>query len=388
MDYVYPHHLRCQNTFTELLNQLQGSSHAYAEDFPHHEAANEFDRYKVWAANVGANHSGANFKLSLDYRLREAPFYKDQVIKLLTRLEEVLTRALGLFMNVRKPLENVNDLDIHLEGPRDDTDQTSSASSGSVSDWAISDDDDLELPGKLLHTAPTREKQALLSSSKTELPQLLSSLKLTIASIYKMPVRRPAPVERLDKFSKGRLLDVALYQHFDCLFVEDLFKGANSQLKLRLGRLISRRRQLLQYRKVHNENLKRVQYVDAGEFSEDQHRNVTQESSFQNSNQTQLREESAVPPSYTQSSRNQKSDIATTFKPGASDTIMKGLLEYDVRSEPETLSSWASQETSNEALHIPSRPVDPNGEELEDLECPYCYTLIHVRSQHAWKYDY
>ena len=93
--------------------------------------------------------------------------------------------------------------------------------------------------------------------------QLLSSLKLTIASIYKKPVRRPAPGERLDRFPKGRLRDISLYEHFDRLFVEDLFKEAASPLKNRLGRLISRRRQLLQYRKVHNERLKLVEYVPA-----------------------------------------------------------------------------------------------------------------------------
>lgn len=40
---------------------------------------NAFDKYKVWAGNLGAMHSGRQWKKSLDYRLREASFYKVQV---------------------------------------------------------------------------------------------------------------------------------------------------------------------------------------------------------------------------------------------------------------------------------------------------------------------
>jgi hypothetical protein len=39
----------------------------------------EFDKYSLWAGNVGAAHSGKAYMLSLDYRLREASFYRDQV---------------------------------------------------------------------------------------------------------------------------------------------------------------------------------------------------------------------------------------------------------------------------------------------------------------------
>ena len=77
MGSIYPCHINCQNAFTELLKQLQVPLHDHADRFSLQEAADEFDRYKVWAANVGANHNGANSKLSLDYRLREAPFYKE-----------------------------------------------------------------------------------------------------------------------------------------------------------------------------------------------------------------------------------------------------------------------------------------------------------------------
>lgn len=39
----------------------------------------ELDKYEIWSGNLGASHAGRTYKLSLDYRLREATFYKDQV---------------------------------------------------------------------------------------------------------------------------------------------------------------------------------------------------------------------------------------------------------------------------------------------------------------------
>lgn len=43
------------------------------------EIESEYQRYKVWAGTVGAGHKGETYQLSLDYRLRDASFYKAQV---------------------------------------------------------------------------------------------------------------------------------------------------------------------------------------------------------------------------------------------------------------------------------------------------------------------
>jgi hypothetical protein len=48
----------------------------------HQAIRDAFDKYKLWAGNMGAMHSGEQWKMSLDYRLREASFYKVQVLTL------------------------------------------------------------------------------------------------------------------------------------------------------------------------------------------------------------------------------------------------------------------------------------------------------------------
>ena len=68
-------HANCVSIFYILIGALHSS--CCLEDQA--EGRDAFDRYKLWAGNVGAIHSGIKYNLSLDYRLREASFYKDQV---------------------------------------------------------------------------------------------------------------------------------------------------------------------------------------------------------------------------------------------------------------------------------------------------------------------
>jgi hypothetical protein len=68
-------HASCIHAFLAVIDALQSSSHQrHLED-----AYDVFARYKIWAGNVGAMHKGAKYEMSLDYRLREASFYKEQV---------------------------------------------------------------------------------------------------------------------------------------------------------------------------------------------------------------------------------------------------------------------------------------------------------------------
>ena len=49
----------------------------------------------------------------------------------------------------------------------------------------------------------------------------------------------------MDRFLNRSLLDISIYEHFDILYVKDKFPDADTALSTRLGKLVSRRRQLL-----------------------------------------------------------------------------------------------------------------------------------------------
>lgn len=83
-------HTDCYSALQELCKSANGSG------LYHHDLLEEFDKYCLWAGNVGAGHSGKTYKLSLDYRLREASFYKDQVpYTFFLNVEGTLLSAVG-----------------------------------------------------------------------------------------------------------------------------------------------------------------------------------------------------------------------------------------------------------------------------------------------------
>ena len=59
----------------------------------------------------------------------------------------------------------------------------------------------------------------------------------------------------MDRFLNRSLLDISIYEHFDILYVKDKFPDADTALSTRLGKLVSRRRQLLAARSARDRHL-------------------------------------------------------------------------------------------------------------------------------------
>jgi hypothetical protein len=84
---IYENYVACLNLFTKV-TAAAGKS---PNQPPLEDVVEELDRYKLWAGNTGAANTGNNWEISLDYRLQEAEFLKNQVIRLL----ESLSRSVG-----------------------------------------------------------------------------------------------------------------------------------------------------------------------------------------------------------------------------------------------------------------------------------------------------
>lgn len=78
---ISDHHWQLARSFDELKAELQSPT-GFNDQLSVSDILNDCDRYTVWAENVGASKYGSNYSLSLDYRFREAPFYKDQASNL------------------------------------------------------------------------------------------------------------------------------------------------------------------------------------------------------------------------------------------------------------------------------------------------------------------
>lgn len=93
-------HAECITAFENLLQALQRNSPGLPGPDLDEALQNEFGRYKVWAGNVGAAHQGRTYRISLDYRLKDASFYRDRVRIFLRILKDFMLRRIHLGLRV------------------------------------------------------------------------------------------------------------------------------------------------------------------------------------------------------------------------------------------------------------------------------------------------
>ena len=193
---------------------------AYEPEVPQSLWLDELGRLRVWAANIGAHQTGQS---SLDYRLRDASHLKDQIIRLLERLQRLLV-DLSEF------------LDEILEGV----------------EAQYSDDEDA-----------------------TELEQIYNGLVEVIGSLFQMSmlIRRPAHHDRLLGTKKE---DSVTFEPYDRQHVLEKYPRANNIIVDRLGSAISRRRADLKYRERHHAKLSQgINRIHAAETQEPHDREST-----------------------------------------------------------------------------------------------------------------
>jgi hypothetical protein len=70
-------HTGCFLSFQHLVQLTQTTPELRDDAAITRTLLNEFERYQLWAGNVGAGHR--KYKMSLDHRLEDASFYRDQV---------------------------------------------------------------------------------------------------------------------------------------------------------------------------------------------------------------------------------------------------------------------------------------------------------------------
>jgi hypothetical protein len=212
-----------------------------------------------------------------------------------------------------------------------------------------------------------------------EMPRILQSIKFTITCLYKLPIRHPAPLDRLKHKTS---IDASFYQHFDVLYVKDKFPQLDLDIATRLGKLITRRRQILYYRESHDKSL------DTGCVkpklalpTPPAAKNLSPDISTGGSEEAAGSE---VARSRAASSQFTLQSKATTLR----------LENTPVEEEPgglyapsiaESKSSIASSYTGNSLrVEVPPRPKGEDGKELDRFECPYCLVTKMIRSNHTW----
>jgi hypothetical protein len=89
---IVENHDKCVHAFERLLSALQAPARDFGEQLSLAAVREEYGRFRVWRGNVGAQHEAAA-RISLDYRLREAVFYRDKIVRHLCDLTEALEQG-------------------------------------------------------------------------------------------------------------------------------------------------------------------------------------------------------------------------------------------------------------------------------------------------------
>ena len=366
---IFKHHEQCAQKLlrlSEFLSNVSGAAKADVDE--------ETDRYSLWAGNVGANQFGTSHTFSLDYRLREASFYRDQVVNLLAALERHLDKAIavqqGSFPDLDGDSESgteTSSLDLGEEEATDAVDN---------SNWDISDtDSDLPLNGQTSAHDATKLDSVQESSSDSV---SLHGIRHIIDCLYQLPLRRPAPISRIREESEHEL---RCFEHFDIAHVREKFPQLAEPVAKRLGKLITRRRQLLLYRKKHQEKLQTA-LATANELAA---------AAVPVKKETKSAEKDISEPTIRPTSQKTKITIHTKATTARVEHIAEDLGRIP-ESRPST-SVAASESTRKVRLYIPPRPApktEANDSSLvierpEFFECNYCRLLPIITSDLAWK---
>lgn len=380
-------HARCTEAFASLQHAVQISSLDGGQGLV--DIADEFDKYRLWAGNVGAGNEGYKYELSLDYRLRAASFYRDQVLKVLDILLRHARKAVQLLEDGKSLFE---DLSSESEGETNiylPPGAKSSVLMEEDSPWEISSDSEDGLsPDPLSHhhtvKAIPKKSSKIGTSSKAQdgLQKVLESIQRTVTALYRLPIRRPAPMDRLRSQNTDA---TSCYQHFDVMYVSDKFRNLDEQATMRLGKMITRRRQLLMYRKSHQNSLEtktlpaqeRSNLVPSGDPS-----------ALGKQVQTTAPKIILESPSLVESEQTTLRTKATTLRTGRlPNELAENLFALSVaESEMQSRTSVAASEpTRNIRVEVPPRPRDRHGHGMTRFQCNYCQLTPLIHSNHAWK---
>lgn len=244
------------------------------------------------------------------------------------------------------------------------------------SPWEVSSDseDGLIIERQSRNSAPstsrTSNSAGMPIASDLDPSAALDMVNHIISCLWKLPIRRPAPLDRMKETSTA---DTSYYQPFDVQHVKNKFPMVDESVASRLGKMISRRRQGLRYRESHMDSLSKTRTVTMRQVAD---------AKF---DEEVVDVENIEPaPSYAASTHHTYSTHATTLKIDGNERPHT-TWNLDAPSVTMTVSSVGSDLDNDSPLAIPKRPKGDDGATLEQFICPYCHTMQTIRTDRSWR---
>ncbi|OCL13569.1 hypothetical protein AOQ84DRAFT_429336 [Glonium stellatum] len=315
------------------------------------------ERYSQWAGNLGALQPSGS-RLSLGYRLRDAPLVAGSILNTLTDLQASIQAATDITNGVRE-----NRVADQLIDP--DTDL-------SEYDISSSDSDTSSTPSSGSGRNPLAQT--------SEIEELVLAINIGLQSLFRASifVRKFTPKDKRIRAAKTKPFD----NRADVMHVKDrypLLAGKNATLADRLGEANARRRQYFKYRRDHNERLSTVP-TEGSAHDQD---------AMSKKQLELLNPKVAMAKSLLTADTKPSLFAETEATEFVADTLAQAqMLETHEAQSAMSVVSFATSiaESSDEELPFPPLPAEarPGFPFL----CPYCLTYVDLKregSEHQWR---
>lgn len=328
--------------------------------------ADAAERFQLWAGSVGAAVDPQR-KISLEWRLRDAPEIKERIYELQSDLIEALDDCLY------PPLYRFFELTAYVgtvfaiaTGQR----QSRTTEANSVS---LDTDSDTEKETTKINIPAIEEAQDILGAV---LECVRGLLQLSIL------IRKATPRNRWNRALQKSTTD-RLDDQFDIRHVGDKFpklnRPENDWLKLRLGRAITQRRQFIRYSRDHKNQMN-------GWKDEGQNQPLIPE--FAQYCALDRVDEVPVTASMAdirtlQPPITERSTEASTLPAVTLDAIQIDDDDDEASVVSSVVSSLDIIDEGEDRLQLPTLTAVNQGH--DEFECPFCFTIQSFRHQRKWK---
>ncbi|KAF8457010.1 hypothetical protein BGX38DRAFT_1139725 [Terfezia claveryi] len=323
----------------------------------------QIGRLRVWAGNMGAHRPAGN-RMSLDYKLKEASHIQNTVVELLEELSTSLETLCSTQENLPDPI-----IEQAKQTDGDDGEEENDAEERN--DGAEENDGEEEDDGEQSEDNASDSESAVSESPLSNLVFQLDDTANIISCLYALSVamRQPVPQDRLRKYAE---IDLSHYEFFDYQHALEKFPKADPLLIRRLGYANTQRRQYFKYRLLHHETISSgLEGIEKAKLTglDQGHRATNQDTrtvitAAKTSTTISIVPKSAVVPAL--------DTIETESEGGQTAATSLGTIT----------------ETENSKVKLLKVPDPPDSDRVfagDAFQCPYCYSLIIVRTSRAWR---
>lgn len=223
----------------------------------------------------------------------------------------------------------------------------------------------------------------------SEIQELFQSIPETIASMFKLSILIRNSSSR-DRYAKALAAasKAPFDDHFDIDHVGNkfplLYGDDKAWLRKRLGKAITQKRQYLHYCRAHHEKLSKIT----------EERNAIESTSKPETASTFLAVQGKQPVLH-DDTQTVISRPTSTLAPTTASTVNAARLEAaaklenliededDNRSQTSYATSVGEDDSENRLSVVRLEEVAGTA---QSFECPYCWTILRISNQHAWRY--